>query len=120
MAVRVAAEPPVDEEWVPTTDVPDQVRDLLGTWHWGHAPSVLTWDGRLLHATPAAGAGRHMSFALQADGSWVGATGYLAGERLTVHRRDDGSPAYIECATFIWTRSPYDPQAPIPGGTGRS
>jgi hypothetical protein len=24
--------------------------------------------------------------------------------------------SHLECATFVYTRTPYDPQAPIPGG----
>jgi D-alanyl-D-alanine carboxypeptidase len=41
---------------------------------------------------------------------------YHAGETLHVVRRDDGSVSHLECATFVYTRTPYDPQAPIPGG----
>lgn len=109
------AEPALAAEWVPTPTVPDVVREIVGTWHWGHAPNVLRWDGVLLHAAPPAGFGRVMSFEPQADGTFVGCTGYLAGERLHVVRNDDGSVNHLECATFIWTRLPYDPRTPIPG-----
>lgn len=114
----LAAEPPLPGEWEPTTDVPDGVREIVGTWHWGHAPTVLTWDGRRLDAAPPAGPGRRMSFAPQPDGTWLGTSGYLTGETLRVCRRGDGRISHLECATFIWTRVPYDPQAPIPGGVG--
>ncbi|MCL2541164.1 MAG: beta-lactamase family protein [Nocardioidaceae bacterium] len=114
------AEPPVPDEWVPTPGpVAPEVLDILGTWHWGHAPTVLRWDGSRLQAAPPAGPGRRMSFAPQPDGTWLGESGYLTGETLTVHRRDDGSVGHIECATFIWTRAPYDPTAPIPGGVSQ-
>ncbi|WGY04630.1 serine hydrolase domain-containing protein [Nocardioides sp. QY071] len=111
-------EPPLPEEWTPTTvPVPTAVRELLGTWHWGHAPTVLRWDGTELTAGPPQGPGREMAFAPVGDGTFRGTSGYLAGELLRPHRRADGAIGHIECATFIWTRTPYDPQAPIPGGT---
>jgi len=47
---------------------------------------------------------------------FVGTSGYLEGEALRVVRRDDGSASHIEVATFVYTRTPYDPGAPIPGG----
>jgi D-alanyl-D-alanine carboxypeptidase len=46
----------------------------------------------------------------------VGGAGYHAGETLHVVRREDGSVSHLECATFVYTRTPYDPGAPIPGG----
>ncbi len=43
-------------------------------------------------------------------------TGYHAGEELKVVRRADGTIGHLDVATFIYTRTPYDPDAPIPGG----
>jgi hypothetical protein len=31
-------------------------------------------------------------------------------------RRRDGSVSHLDVGTFIFTRQPYDPDAPIPGG----
>ena len=50
------------------------------------------------------------------DGRLVGVAGYHRGETLHLHRRADGSLGHLECATLIYTRTPYDPDAPIPGG----
>ncbi|MGZ4442213.1 MAG: DUF7586 domain-containing protein, partial [Nocardioidaceae bacterium] len=50
------------------------------------------------------------------DGTFVGLSGYHHGETLTVVRNDDGSVNHLVCATFVYTRTPYDPAAPIPGG----
>ena len=110
------AEPPLPAEWRPTTGpVPHVVREVLGTWHWGHAPSVLRWDGRRLQLEPALGPGRTMSFAPTEDPEvFVGATGYLTGETLRVQRHPDGTVSHLGCATFVYTRVPYDPRAPIP------
>ncbi len=110
-------EPPLPAEWQPTpSPVPDAVREIVGTWYWGHAPSVLRWDGRRLRLAPPSGPGRVMSFALQDDGTWLGTSGYLTGETLRAHRRPDGTVGHLECATFVYTRTPYDATAPIPGG----
>jgi hypothetical protein len=54
-------------------------------------------------------------FALR-DGVLVGTSGYHHGETLQVGRGADGSVTHLVCATFVYTRAPYDPAAPIPGG----
>ena len=54
-------------------------------------------------------------FALR-DGELVGVRGYHHGETLRVVRREDGSVSHLVCATFVYTRVPYDSTAPIPGG----
>ena len=46
----------------------------------------------------------------------MGTRGYHAGEELHVVRRDDGSVSHLDVGTFILTRQPYEPGAPIPGG----
>jgi D-alanyl-D-alanine carboxypeptidase len=33
-----------------------------------------------------------------------------------VVRRADGMISHLVCSTFVLTRTPYDPSAPIPGG----
>ena len=113
----LTAEPPLAQEWTPTRQVPDDVRDVVGTWHWGEAPSRLRWDGAHLRLSPLAGTGRVATFAPGgAPDSWVGTTGYFTGETLTAVRGDDGAVSHLELATFVYTRVPYDPTAPIPGG----
>ena len=42
--------------------------------------------------------------------------GYHHGETLRAVRNDDGSINHLVCATFVYTRVPYDKAAPIPGG----
>ena len=49
------------------------------------------------------------------DDVYRGQNAYHAGERLEVHRDDDGLARWLEVATFVYTRTPYDPKAPIPG-----
>ena len=51
------------------------------------------------------------------DGVLRGVLGYHRGERLDVVRRPDGSIRNLECATFVYTRVPYDPEVADPGRT---
>ncbi|TFV86616.1 serine hydrolase domain-containing protein [Blastococcus sp. CT_GayMR16] len=105
-----AAEPRIVEPWVPSSSpVP---LDQLGVWFWGPAPYVLRSVGEdLLHLGPMPGrAGRASRFARADDGTWVGLDGYFAGETLRI------AEDHLDLDTFIFTRTPYDPDAPVPGG----
>ena len=105
-----SAEPRVVEAWTPSpAPVP---LDRLGVWFWGPAPHVLrALGGGVLHLGPLPGrAGRASRFARGDDGAWVGLDGYYAGEILRF--ADD----HLDLGTFVFTRSPYDPTAPVPGG----
>ncbi|MFQ1002098.1 serine hydrolase domain-containing protein [Modestobacter sp. SSW1-42] len=105
-----AAEPRVVDAWTPSE--PAVPLDLLGVWFWGPAPHVLRAQaGGLLHLGPLPGrAGRASRFAPRPDGTWVGLDGYYAGETLRI------APDHLDLATFVFTRTPYDPEAPVPGG----
>jgi CubicO group peptidase (beta-lactamase class C family) len=110
------SEPPIPPEWKPAAAIESDVLDILGTWYWGPAAFTLRLraDG-LLHLDPA-NRGRACRFRDQGDGTWVGLNGYYAGETLRVVRRSDGSVSHLDVGTFIFTRKPYDPDAPVPGG----
>ncbi|GAA5156125.1 serine hydrolase domain-containing protein [Nocardioides marinquilinus] len=95
--------------WTPSTDVPDAVAPLLGFWFWGHTALELRWSEGRLEVRRLQDAGFAHAFELRADGAIVGVEGYHRGETLHVH------PTHLECATFVYTRTPYDPAAPIPG-----
>ena len=105
-----AAEPRVVEPWVPSA--PLVPLEVLGTWYWGPAPHLLrATAGGLLHLGPLPGrAGRASRFAPREDGTWVGLDGYYAGETLRI------AVDHLDLATFVFTRTPYDPAAPVPGG----
>ena len=105
-----SAEPLVVEAWAPS---PAPVAlDRLGVWFWGPAPHVLrALAGGLLHLGPLPGRpGRASRFTRGNDGAWVGLDGYYAGEVLRI--ADD----HLDVGTFVFTRRPYDPTAPVPGG----
>jgi CubicO group peptidase (beta-lactamase class C family) len=105
-----AAEPRVVEAWTPSA--PPVPLDLLGIWFWGPTPHVLRAQaGGLLHLGPLPGRpGRASRFVPREDGTWVGLDGYYAGETLRI------APDHLDLATFVFTRTPYDADAPVPGG----
>ncbi|MCW2795267.1 serine hydrolase domain-containing protein [Nocardioides sp.] len=107
------SEPTIVRPWTPTVSVPPELVDALGVWHWGNTPFVFSMAGDELVARRD-GAERFRFRVL--DGRIVGVSGYHAGETLHVVRRADGSVSHLDIATFILTRTPYDPDAPIPGG----
>ena len=59
--------------------------------------------------------GRASRFRPVAEDEWIGLDGYYSGETLRIHRATNGTPHHLDLATFIFTRTPYDPTAPIPG-----
>jgi hypothetical protein len=105
-----ANEPRIADAWAPSaTPVP---LEQLGVWYWGPSPSLLraVSEGRL-HLGPLPGRpGRASRFRAGADGTWIGLDGYYAGETLRI------SGDHLDVGTFIFTRAPYDPDAPVPGG----
>lgn len=111
----VDAEPPTPAEWR-AVSLPDEVFELVGPWYWGAAlQHIEAMDEGRLRIT-ALGFGRSSRFKPAGDGSWVGLDGYYAGEPLRVVRHDDGTISHLDLASFIFTRTPYDDRADVPGG----
>ena len=105
-------EPPLPQEWRPVHADADLLA-LTGLWHWGPTPYLLrVLPERGLSLTPVRGTGRASRFVPQPDGTWLGLDGYYTGEVLRV------GPGHLDLNTFIFTREPYDPDAPVPGGVG--
>ena len=89
--------------------------ELVGTWHWGPSTVTATVAGEhLVLGEP--GSGRGARFRPTGADQWLGLDGYYAGEPLRVVRRGDGSVSHLDLASFRFTRTPYDPQADVPGG----
>lgn len=99
-------------------DVPagPEVTELLGTWYWGPVELRLGLGAGGVLELRGVVPGRDCDFAPAPDGSYVGRFGYFAGERLVPVRRDDGSLSHLDLASYVLTRSPYDPAEEIPGG----
>lgn len=97
-------EPAVPEAWRPNSTVPDEIRDLLGVWHWGNTPYVFVLEGEQLVVRLR---GEPAYRFIQAGGQIHGVGGYLGGEQLLQHRDATGALVALECATFRFTRDPW-------------
>jgi len=95
------------DPWRPTSAVPEWAEELLGHWHWGNSAFEVRWHNDALEWRDLARATVAERFT-RADGRIVGVAGYHHGETLHVVRRDDGTIQRLECATFVYTRSPYE------------
>ncbi|KOV63409.1 serine hydrolase domain-containing protein [Streptomyces sp. MMG1121] len=117
--VRIVAEaePRIPEPWRPLREVDPTVLELAGQWYWGTNTFGLrvTADG-LLALGPLTDGGRRSRFRPNGDGTWTGLEGYFAGELLRPVRRPDGAVSHLDLGSFVFTRQPYDMEAPVPGG----
>ncbi|MFI1283170.1 serine hydrolase domain-containing protein [Streptomyces sp. NPDC020858] len=117
VALVAQAEPRFPRPWRPFTEADQVPLEVCGPWYWGTSAQVvrLTADGSL-ELGPVGATGRAARFRAEPDGTWTGLTGYYAGETLRAVRRADGSVSHLDLASFVFTREPYDAQAPVPGG----
>ncbi|MCW2754315.1 MAG: hypothetical protein JWQ32_1726 [Marmoricola sp.] len=106
LALRAGQDPYSGERWSPSGSVPERVSELLGLWFWGNTAHELRWTNQQLELWTLSPAELADRFVVEHD-RIRGAQGYLLGETLEVHRGTDGSVAYLECATFRFTRAPY-------------
>jgi hypothetical protein len=110
------AEPAVGPTWSPLSDVDPARLELVGTWYWGtYAYGLRLRGDGLLELVGLLGAGRGSRFAPQADGTFRGLDGYQAGETLRVVRAGDRVVG-LDLGSFVFSRTPYDREAPQPGG----
>jgi CubicO group peptidase (beta-lactamase class C family) len=116
LATLADCEPRCPDEWAPA-EVSDDLLGLLGTWYWGPARFALRLTDDTLELRSDTVQGRGFRFRRQPDGTWLGIDGYQAGEPLTPVYGPGGTTAIaLDVGSFIFTRTPYDPAAPVPGG----
>jgi CubicO group peptidase (beta-lactamase class C family) len=115
LAILAAEEPYVAAEWKPQPVEPDQLA-LLGAWFWGPAPYTLSLSDDVLELSRNDAPGRGMRFRRDGRGGWRGVDGYMAGEPLRIVTGPDSDVIALDVGSFIYTRTPYDPAAPVPGG----
>jgi hypothetical protein len=110
------AEPALGATWTPGPAEPEAFA-LVGAWYWGtYAYGLRLRADGLLDLVGLLGAGRASRFRSRGDGSWVGLDGYHAGEVLQPVRSPAGDVVALDLGTFVFSRTPYDPAAPHPGG----
>jgi CubicO group peptidase (beta-lactamase class C family) len=107
-------EPRLPARWKPLPDVDQDLLALTGLWYWGPRPYVLRLLAeRALELSPMAGSGRASRFRAELDGTWTGLDGYYQGETLRLMRGEDGTVDHLDLGTFVFTREPYEPGAPL-------
>ncbi len=98
------------EAWVPSVEVPDWAAELLGWWFWGNSAFEVRWHNHRLEFRDLVRNAVAEQFECRSE-RIVGLAGYHHGETLQVHRRPNGSVDRLECATFVYTRTPYPESA---------
>ncbi len=107
-------EPRLPARWQPMAGVDQALLALTGLWYWGPRAYVLRLlADRGLELTPAVGRGRASRFCAEPDGTWTGLDGYYMGETLRLARRADGTVHHLDLGSFVFTREPYGPDAPL-------
>lgn len=96
----------VPAAWRPTTAVPESVRGATGVWFWGNSAHTARWHNDRLELESLAVPGDPEVFEWEGT-ALRGTHGYHCGETLHVLRDATGEPVRLECATFVWTRTPY-------------
>jgi hypothetical protein len=111
-------EPRIPDPWRPLAEVDASLLELTGPWFWGPAGYALKLEAdRHFRLSALSGTGsRNARFRPADDGTWIGLNGYFAGETLRPVRDEQGRVNHLDIGSFVFTREPYAPDAPIPGG----
>jgi CubicO group peptidase (beta-lactamase class C family) len=115
LTILTEQEPYVPAAWQPA-EVSADLLEVLGAWFWGPAPHTLALSGDELKLTRDGGTDRGLRFKRDGDGQWRGLDGYMAGEPLKILTGPDGQVRGLDIGSFSYTRTPYDPDAEVPGG----
>ena len=109
-------EPRIPAPWRPLAEVDQSLLELTGPWYWG--PAGLRSGSRPIATSswaPCPGRAAATAVPPADDGTWIGLNGYFAGRPCAGPRRR-GRLSHLDIGSFVFTREPYDPDAPIPGG----
>lgn len=107
-------EPITPKSWAVDGGQVDRL-DVTGSWFWGTYAFTLESSAEGHLELSAVGPGRGTRFGPQGDG-FIGLDSYYRNEPMTVDRDASGRPVRLVVASFVFTRTPYDPAAEVPGG----
>lgn len=110
LAAYVLDNDPVEPDpWRPGTEVPDELRGLLGRWFAEGQPFTFSVrEGRLEARADAAPSKQPPSVFTRLDDTlYRTKSGREAGELLRVTRDPDGTVTRLNWATYLFTREPY-------------
>lgn len=112
----VANDPELPEPWTPGTDEPEELKPLVGQWFSEGAEFTFAIrEGKLTARLAAAPASVPVSvFEPESADAYRTVSGRERGERLVIHRRDDGSVRQFNWATYRFTREPLGFGQPTP------
>ena len=115
LRILADGDPVSPPEWIPA-QADEEVLGMLGTWYFGPSPFMLRLSGSDTLELGSPGEAGGIRFRRGAAGAWTALDDDYAGELLIPARGPDGRVRSLDLATFTFTRTPYDPQAPVPGG----
>lgn len=112
----VVNDPELPEPWTPGTDEPAELKPLVGQWFSEGAEFTFAIsEGKLTARFAAAPTSTAPSiFELEGTDVYRTVSGRERGERLVIHRRDDGSVRQFNWATYRFTREPLGFGQPTP------
>ena len=104
----VVHDPELPEPWTPGTIEPEELKTLVGQWFSeGNEFTFAIRDGKLTaRLTGASSSVPDSVFEAEGDDVYRTVSGRERGERLVIHRRDDGSVRQFNWATYRFTREP--------------
>ncbi|MBB2893026.1 serine hydrolase domain-containing protein [Flexivirga oryzae] len=115
-AYVVEHDPQLPAPWQPGTVEPEELKPLVGQWFSEGAEFTFAIaDGKLTAKLAAAPATVPLSvFEPEGEDVYRTVSGRERGERLVIHRRDDGSVRQFNWATYRFTREPLGFGQPTP------
>ena len=112
--IVASSEPRLPRRWQPQPAIGPDLLALTGLWYWGPRATVLrVLSPQTLELAPVSGPGRSARFRASGDGTWIGFTGYYAGETLRLVPAAGPIAEHLDVGTFVFTREPYGPGSPL-------
>jgi CubicO group peptidase (beta-lactamase class C family) len=108
---------PLETPWVPGSEVPEELRGVLGLWFSEGSPAFFSVrQGQLeVRGRGDADSAPAVVFTRESEDLYRTASGSERGERLVIRRRPDGTVWQLNWATYRWTREPLGFGEPNPG-----